>query len=223
MTVMAVAPYSATRPRILVPLASGSLLPEERTAMMLWQRNCLRLQVPAIAPNVQRVRHIARRHVLDVFAAKPASPGMRIADFADVIELLVSELVTNAVRYKIGIDGLVTVELSSSTGALSGAGRPGLRPTPAAVKLSVDDDNPKPPPPAPSDPVDFDQENGRGLLLLYAHSDYADAIPTRAGGKRVRALVRVPPKALAQEQAMRSGTADERRRRTYVPACPREE
>lgn len=205
MTVMSPAPYCAARPRILVPLASGALLPEERTAMMLWQRNCLRLQVPAIASNVQRVRHSARRHVLDVFAAKPASPGKQIADFADVIELLVSELVTNAVRYKIDEDGLVTVELSSCTGAaLSGAGTPGRRPTPAAVKVSVEDDNPEPPPPAPSEPVGFDQENGRGLLLLYAHSDYADAVPTRVGGKRLRALVRVPPSALAQEQAMRA-------------------
>lgn len=202
MTVVSATPHSATRPRVLVPLPNGALLPDERTAMMAWQRNCLRLQVPATASSVRRVRHAAKRHVLDVFAADPLSPGEQIADFADTIELLVSELVTNAVRYKRAPDALVTLELSPSTGALAPcARRPGLRPTPAAVKLSVEDDNPEPPPPAPTAPVGCEDENGRGLMLLYAHSIYADAVPAKAGRKRVRALVLVPAAALAEEQA----------------------
>jgi anti-sigma regulatory factor (Ser/Thr protein kinase) len=208
MTVASATRRLVARPRVLMPLPNGALLPDERAAMMAWQRNCLRLQVPAMAANVRRVRHAAERHVLDVFAADPLSPGPQIADFAYTIELLVSELVTNAVRYKRAPDGLITLELSSSTEELpSWARRPGMRPTPAAVKLSVEDDNPKPPPSAPSAPMGYEDENGRGLMLLYAHSIYADAVPAKAGRKRVRALVLVPTAALAQEKA-RQGRSD---------------
>lgn len=195
--------YSTSRPYVLVPLPEGALLPDERTMMMAWQANCLRLQVPATASHVAPVRHAVRRHVLDVFAGDPRRrPGEQLVEFAHTIELLVSELATNAVRYKREPDAFMTIELSSSKGALSPwARRSGARPTPAAVKVSVEDDNPEPPPPAPISPVDFEEENGRGLLLLYAHSICADAVLTKAGGKRIRALVRVPSAVLTQERA----------------------
>jgi hypothetical protein len=194
---------STSRPYVLVPLPAGALLPDERAMMMAWQANCLRLQVPATASHVAPVRHAARHHVLHVFAGDPRRrPGKHLVAFAQMIELLVSELATNAVRYKREPDASMTVELSSSLGSLSPwAHRSGARPRPAAVKVSVEDDNPEPPPPAPVSPVDFDGENGRGLLLLYAHSIYADAVFTKAGGKRIRALVRVPTAELIQERA----------------------
>lgn len=195
-------PYSMTRPHVLVQLPEGALLPNERTMMMSWQANCLRLQVSATAEHVTPIRHAARRHVLDVFASNPRSPGKKLAEFAHTIELLVSELSTNAVRYKREADALMTIELSSSMGALAPwSHRPGARPRRAAIKVSVEDDNPVPPPPAPISPVDFDEENGRGLLLLYAYSIYADAVPTKFGGKRIRALILAPTALLDQERA----------------------
>jgi serine/threonine-protein kinase RsbW len=70
-------------------------------------------------------------------------------DLIDTAELLVSELVTNAIAHA-GSEPVMTLELSAST-----------------LRVSVEDDLPSLP---STPPVDLDDESGRGLMLVGALS-----------------------------------------------------
>lgn len=87
-------------------------------------------------------------------------------------ELVVSELVTNAVRatQEAGLDDPVCLSLLADD---------------KSVLVVVSDANPEPPRPRVAGPVD---EDGRGLMVVKAFSQWWDWKPAR-GGKLVRALV----------------------------------
>jgi anti-sigma regulatory factor (Ser/Thr protein kinase) len=85
---------------------------------------------------------------------------------ADQAELVVSELLTNALRY--GRTPVLAVELSIADGWL---------------RIAVDDLNPDPPHPSDGD---LSQEDGRGMVLVSMLAD-AWGFRTHASGKTVSA------------------------------------
>lgn len=104
----------------------------------------------------------ARRHVRALLGL------WRLGHLADVVQLVASELVTNAVQY--GGGGVVTLRMSR---------------TDTAVIVRVWDANPRPPVPVAVAELD---ESGRGLPLVWACSGNAGWCPER-GGKTVWAEV----------------------------------
>lgn len=104
-------------------------------------------------------------------------------NLADTIELIVSELVTNAVKASMDHDqrpyyndehGLACIHLRLSAGR-------------HAALVEVWDENFKPP--QPSQP-DLDDESGRGLMLVEALAErWGWALPTTGRGKIVWALI----------------------------------
>ena len=125
-------------------------------------------------------RHSART----AFAALPTAPaaarsfvrlslgswGLRADADTGTAELVVSELVTNAVRATTGLPGvpLITIELRTDA---------------TALRIAVRDDaGGRPVPRAP----DEDAETGRGLLLVTALCTRWDVTAVPGGGKVVR-------------------------------------
>ena len=201
-TTLVTTPRSSMRQHILVPRKSGLLSAYERAAMMQRLPNCLRLEVEALPESVRRVRHAARGHVLEVFAADTQSPSDEIKEWSGDIEVVTSELITNAVRYKLD-PGPIVVELAASfEGRFPRTGWMKLCRPLAAVKISVEDDNPKLPEIAT---LSSYAESGRGLVILDRQTAYADVVPTESGGKRVRAIVCAPIPVLAELRARREG------------------
>lgn len=135
----------------------------------------LSLRLPASVDAVPRARH-ALRTVLSgekVPSGEDAPPGESVDEPLEILELLVSELVTNAVRHA-PQSTEVTVQLLYGDGvlrlAVADAGGPLRRPGRQ---------------PRASD------ENGRGLLLVEALADSWGSYPV-AGGKVVWCDVPVP-------------------------------
>ena len=100
---------------------------------------------------------------------------MGIGQITDTIELLVSELTTNAVQAVAGQDGQPTIRLR----LLSDSTR---------VRIEVWDPDPRPP--APKDPAadgmpDLEAESGRGLFLVSALSARWNWCPTREPAGKV--------------------------------------
>jgi anti-sigma regulatory factor (Ser/Thr protein kinase) len=106
-----------------------------------------------------------------------------LGELADTIELVVSELVTNAVQASVDQDGrpryspdhgLACIHLRLSTDGM-------------AMLVEVWDENVGIPEPAPSD---LDDESGRGLMLVDALTErWGWNLPTSGRGKVVWALV----------------------------------
>ncbi len=110
----------------------------------------------------------ARRHTRDLL------PRWDLAALTDTAELVVSELVTNAVKAVGATRPLTTVELR-------------LVPTRASVFIEVWDPNPAPP--TLKEPS-WDAESGRGLPLVDALSARWNVAYPRRGGKVVWCEVR---------------------------------
>lgn len=115
------------------------------------------LRVPASVESVPYARHVVRRAIPPDIPAEPQ----------DILELLVSELVTNAVQHA-PQSSTVTVEI--------------LRATHTLVRITVTDAGS--PLPRPRRPADSRDENGRGLLLVEALAQAWGSRPI-AGGKVV--------------------------------------
>lgn len=132
--------------------------------------------------------------VMVVAALPPATPCARLhartivlewglGELADTVELVVSELVTNAVHASVDHDdrpryspehGLACVHLRLSTDGL-------------AVLVEVWDENAMPPTPAQPGPAD---EGGRGLMLVDTLTErWGWSLPPSGRGKIVWALV----------------------------------
>jgi anti-sigma regulatory factor (Ser/Thr protein kinase) len=123
-----------------------------------------RLRLAALPSAVPRARHYTRRVLADWHLGALGEPA----------ELIVSELVTNAIRAcpACGARRQVRLRLASDH---------------ARVLIEVQDGSPQPPEPADATPED---ESGHGLCLVEAMSAAWDWYPHRAsGGKVVWALV----------------------------------
>ncbi len=119
--------------------------------MIETEGECAEWTFPAELDTVRSARHVVRETLLawDLDAA-----------LADVTVLLVSELVTNSMRYTAGPIGL---RLSLRPGD-DGPGRPDpVFPPPPALMVEVSDPLPDPPLERPAGP---DDEGGRGLQLV---------------------------------------------------------
>jgi hypothetical protein len=96
-----------------------------------------------------------------------------LTSITDTIELLVSELMTNAVQAMAGQDGQPTIRLRLLTDN-------------TRVRIEVWDADPRPP--VPKDPAaggmpDLEAEGGRGLFLVSALSARWNWTPTQPAGK----------------------------------------
>jgi anti-sigma regulatory factor (Ser/Thr protein kinase) len=138
----------------------GGIVPGGRTSPDV----VLRLHLPASVDAVPRARHALRGCVRGSVAADPL----------DTLELLVSELVTNAVLHS-PHSGTVTLE---------------LRRADRALRIAVTDAGPVLP--RPRTPVSAAEEHGRGLFLV---ETLAEAWGSRVvpGGKEVWCDVVVAP------------------------------
>ncbi|WP_345641966.1 ATP-binding protein [Streptomyces tremellae] len=127
-----------------------------------------RFSAPAVDASVPRARHAVRD--LLVRQAVPADE-----DLVQRVLLIVSELVTNAVRHAAVLSPEVGVELSVDAGW---------------IRVSVEDDHPYRPKPLARDQT---QTGGRGLLLVQELSREAggacDVEHTAGGGKVVWAAL----------------------------------
>ncbi|ARZ66776.1 ATP-binding protein [Streptomyces sp. HU2014] len=127
-----------------------------------------RFTAPALDSSVPRARHAVR----DLLRHQRVALG---EDLLQGLLLIVSELVTNAVRHAALLSPEVSVEVSLG---------------PDWVRVAVEDDHPYRPKPLEAGE---DQIGGRGLLLVKAISDEAgglcDVEHTASGGKVVWAAL----------------------------------
>jgi anti-sigma regulatory factor (Ser/Thr protein kinase) len=135
-----------------------------------------RFAAPAVDTSVPQARHAVR----DLLRAQ----GMTGADHDELLQgmlLIVSELVTNAVRHAALLSPQIVVEVVIGSGW---------------VRLSVEDSHPYRPRALNNDEVDFGRTGGRGLLLVKAVTTEAggvyDVERTAAGGKVVWASLPLP-------------------------------
>ncbi|QMU76139.1 ATP-binding protein [Streptacidiphilus sp. PB12-B1b] len=132
-----------------------------------------RFAAPAVDVSVPQARHAVR----DLLTAQGLT-GPRYAGLVEGLLLIVSELVTNAVRHAALLSPQIVVE------AVIGAGW---------VRLSVEDSHPYRPQPLQND---FARTGGRGLLLVRAITEEAggvcDVERTPSGGKIVWASLPLP-------------------------------
>jgi anti-sigma regulatory factor (Ser/Thr protein kinase) len=132
-----------------------------------------RFAAPAVDVSVPQARHAVRDLLLAQGLTGPAYAGL-----VEGLLLIVSELVTNAVRHAAVLSPQVVVEV------VIGAGW---------VRLSVEDSHPYRPQPLQND---FARTGGRGLLLVKAIAQEAggvcDVERTTTGGKIVWASVPLP-------------------------------
>lgn len=150
-------PMSTAKPSIPASIPAQATGPDHPTAPRAAASAVLfRLHLPASVDAVPHTRHALRRSVRAEIAAEPL----------DTIELLVSELVTNAVQYS-PRSTTVTVEL--------------LRGERTLRILVTDAGAPLPRPRRPARAVD---EHGRGLLLVEALAQSWGCCPV-PGGKIV--------------------------------------
>ncbi|MEZ0090127.1 ATP-binding protein [Streptacidiphilus sp. EB129] len=132
-----------------------------------------RFAVPAVDASVPQARHAVR----DLLAAQ----GLQRGEYEELVQgllLIVSELVTNAVRHAALLSPQVVVEIVIGSGW---------------VRLSVEDSHPYRPKALQND---FGRTGGRGLLLVKAVTVEAggvcDVDRTAGGGKVVWASLPLP-------------------------------
>jgi anti-sigma regulatory factor (Ser/Thr protein kinase) len=106
-------------------------------------------------------------------------------EHVDTAELLISELVTNAVKQTGRVEGPPTAEPSETT-ALIGIR---VRHIPAGIVLAVWDNDPTPP---VMTHQTHDTENGRGLFLVTALTRRWSYYYPQAGGKVVWCWIEMP-------------------------------
>ncbi|QMU68849.1 ATP-binding protein [Streptacidiphilus sp. P02-A3a] len=132
-----------------------------------------RFAAPAVDLSVPQARHAVR----DLLVAQGLT-GPRYAELVEGLLLIVSELVTNAVRHAAVLSPQIVVEV------VIGAGW---------VRLSVEDSHPYRPQPLEND---FARTGGRGLLLVRAITLEAggvcDVERTPGGGKIVWSSLPLP-------------------------------
>ena len=157
--------------------ASGTPSPSAGSAPgILGVEGVWRFAAPAVDATVPQARHAVR----DLLRAQGMSGG-RHDDLLQGILLIVSELVTNAVRHAALLSPQIVVEVVIGSGW---------------VRLSVEDSHPYRPRALHNDEVDFGRTGGRGLLLVKAVTTEAggvyDVERTATGGKVVWASVPLP-------------------------------
>ncbi|MFC1416140.1 ATP-binding protein [Streptacidiphilus cavernicola] len=143
-----------------------------------------RFAAPAVDSSVPQARHAVR----DLLTAQ----GMAGPQYDDLLQgmlLIVSELVTNAVRHAALLSPQIVVEVVIGSGW---------------VRLSVEDSHPYRPRALHSDEVESGRTGGRGLLLVKAVTTEAggvyDVERTAGGGKVVWASLPLPVPAPRSEQ-----------------------
>ncbi len=123
---------------------------------------------PAVESSVPQVRHAVR----DLLARQGVPAGR---DTVDGVLLIVSELVTNAVRHAAVLSPWITVEVAANSGW---------------VRVAVADDHPYRPKALQADHA---QTGGRGLLLVKTVTAEADGVcdveETPTGGKVIWAAL----------------------------------
>ncbi|WP_037578319.1 ATP-binding protein [Phaeacidiphilus oryzae] len=137
-----------------------------------------RFAAPATEVWVPRSRHAVR----DLLAAQGIGGGRaQHADFVASVLLIVSELVTNAVRHAAVLSPQIVIEVVIGGGWL---------------RVSVEDSHPYRPTALQND---FGRTNGRGLLLVKTMAEEAggscDVERTVAGGKVIWAALPLPGQA----------------------------
>lgn len=148
----------------------GAAAPERHAQVEAARPERARTQLLAALPTAPR---LARAFVTQTLHAWSV-PETCHAD----VELLTSELVTNAIQHTGRADGSPLPQ-PAETVAVIGV-RVRLRDT--VVRLEVWDNDPRPPVPAQPSP---DDESGRGLLLVATLSQAWGTRPSRVGGKVV--------------------------------------
>ncbi|NYI07364.1 ATP-binding protein [Allostreptomyces psammosilenae] len=161
-----------------LPASTGAAAPVDRRYQMDAHGRCS-FRLPPVEPSVPRARHVVR----DTLAAWGVPAG---EELSDAVQLIVSELVTNSVRYAARCSENVRVE---------------LRLAPDHVRIAVADRDPVAPRALWQVPglsqASTAREGGRGLLLVRAvaegHGGSCDMDGTVEGGKEIWALLpRVP-------------------------------
>ena len=136
-----------------------------------------RFAAPAVDASVPQARHAVR----DLLRAQGMADP-RYDELLQAMLLIVSELVTNAVRHAALLSPQIVVEVVIGSGW---------------VRLSVEDSHPYRPRALNNDEVEFGRTNGRGLLLVRAVTMEAggvcDVDRTPAGGKVVWASLPLLP------------------------------
>jgi anti-sigma regulatory factor (Ser/Thr protein kinase) len=135
-----------------------------------------RFAAPAVDASVPQARHAVR----DLLLAQ----GMADPFYGDLLQgmlLIISELVTNAVRHAALLSPQIVVEVVIGSGW---------------VRLSVEDSHPYRPRALQNDEVDFGRTGGRGLLLVKTVATEAggayDIDRTPTGGKVIWASLPLP-------------------------------
>lgn len=154
-----------------VPLRADGGREVPRAATGPYQR-AWRFTAQALDSSVPRLRHAVR----DLLAAQAVEPS---GEISDGLLLIVSELVTNAVRHAAVLSPWITVEIAVNAGW---------------IKVSVGDDHPFRPKALQADHARI---GGRGLLLVEAIAAEAggscDVEHTPSGGKIVWAALPLTP------------------------------
>ncbi len=156
-----------TPPEPMPPEAQRAVPGAERVATCPYE-GAWRFTAPAVDSSVPQVRHAVR----DLLARQ----GVPVAaETVDGLLLIVSELVTNAVRHAAVLSPQITVEVAVG---------------PQWVRVGVADNHPYRP---KALEADYAKTGGRGLLLVKAITDEAggvcDVEHTPAGGKVVWAAL----------------------------------
>ncbi|MGY1439090.1 ATP-binding protein [Streptomyces reniochalinae] len=155
------------RTRTQAPVQEGAWRPAQEGA---WQEGSWRFTAPAADASVPRLRHAVR----DLLARQPTHvPDETLQG----VLLILSELVTNAVRHAALLSPTIAVEVSLGGGRL---------------RVAVEDGHPYRPKALAAEPTG-EHTGGRGLLLVKALTAEAggvcDVEQTGAGGKVVWAAL----------------------------------
>ncbi|UGY94519.1 ATP-binding protein [Streptomyces gobiensis] len=151
----------------------GSALPQPSAEVPAAYEGAWRFTAPALDSSVPQVRHAVRDLIRRQRAPVPE-------ELLQGLLLIVSELVTNAVRHAALLSPEVGVEVSLGTGW---------------VRIAVEDNHPYRPKALDADP-DQEHTGGRGLLLVKSVVAEAggscDIEQTAAGGKIIWAALPLP-------------------------------
>jgi anti-sigma regulatory factor (Ser/Thr protein kinase) len=158
--------------------------PPDPASGILGVEGVWRFAAPAVDASVPQARHAVR----DLLKAQGMAGAPQYDELLQGVLLIVSELVTNAVRHAALLSPQIVVEVVIGSGWL---------------RLSVEDSHPYRPRAPHSDEVESCRTGGRGLLLVKAVAAEAgggyDVERTATGGKVVWASVPLPRRAPAPE------------------------